>query len=556
VRERPAQCRSAARAHKTHSSPLFPPLPLPTPRCGPCRRFAPQYEALAKQHDDAVFLKVCEADSADAMTARGVRAFPTFHLYLTTRKVEEVTGADEAALVAAIEKHKKNAVGPSFAGSGLSLGAGSSIGGGATTRPEDVREARLRRLTGAGAGTASGLGPRGPVKADPDAVKNLVSMGFGEVRARKALTRASPTGRDLEAALEWLLVHQDDADIDTPEAAAEEAGAGEGSAAAAPPAASAAAAASASTSSSSSSASPAPAKQSAAAAASAAADAAEAVAEAERNDLVANPATDSEMAELQAAIDASMDVDGGASSSSSSSSGGGEPPKRLTREELDAKIRSMRAKKAAEAKAAARANEMKRREEGKKSVEMADEILALQRKADNERQKHAKEFDAREKLRIQLELLKDKAERETRTHGKASEETLAKIKALVEGKPLPLDVPPAEQLARLVKAFTFQRVGGAGRAAADVLQKILTNIVASPADPKFRTLKLSSKALQDKVLPAQGGLAFLTAVGFARDDSDAAGGPVLRLDEGAINLDLLKGAVKELDAALTGGAFN
>jgi UBX domain-containing protein 1/4 len=497
---------------------------------------------------------VCEADSADAMTARGVRAFPTFHLYLTTRKVEEVTGADEAALVAAIEKHKKNAVGPSFAGSGLSLGAGSSSGGGgATTRPEDVREARLRRLTGAGAGTASGLGPRGPVKADPDAVKNLVSMGFGEVRARKALTRASPTGRDLEAALEWLLVHQDDADIDTPEAAAEEAGAGEGSAAAAPPAASAAAAASASTSSSSS-ASPPSAKQSAAAAASAAADAAEAVAEAERNDLVANPATDSEMAELQAAIDASMDVDGGASSSSSS--GGGEPPKRLTREELDAKIRSMRAKKAAEAKAAARANEMKRREEGKKSVEMADEILALQRKADNERQKHAKEFDAREKLRIQLELLKDKAERETRTHGKASEETLAKIKALVEGKPLPLAVPPAEQLARLVKAFTFQRVGGAGRAAADVLQKILTNIVASPADPKFRTLKLSSKALQDKVLPAQGGLAFLTAVGFARDDSDAAGGPVLRLDEGAINMDLLKGAVKELDAALTGGAFN
>lgn len=59
-------------------------------RCGPCRRFAPTYEALAAEYTDVLFLKVCEADSGDAMAARGIQAFPTFHVYLKNARMTEV----------------------------------------------------------------------------------------------------------------------------------------------------------------------------------------------------------------------------------------------------------------------------------------------------------------------------------------------------------------------------------------------------------------------------------------------------------------------------------
>ena len=45
---------------------------------------------MANQYPDVLFLKVCEADSGDAMAVRGIQAFPTFHVYLKNAKMTEV----------------------------------------------------------------------------------------------------------------------------------------------------------------------------------------------------------------------------------------------------------------------------------------------------------------------------------------------------------------------------------------------------------------------------------------------------------------------------------
>jgi len=49
--------------------------------------------------------------------------------------------------------------------------------------------------------------------ADPEAVKSIVEMGFSETRAEKALIL---NGNSVEAAMEWLFQHCEDADIDVP----------------------------------------------------------------------------------------------------------------------------------------------------------------------------------------------------------------------------------------------------------------------------------------------------------------------------------------------------
>merc|ERR1711934_609230 len=62
-----------------------------------------------------------------------------------------------------------------------------------------------------GAVQAAPAGP--PPTADPALVKNLVEMGFPEARSTKALLL---NGNDLNAAMEWLINHAEDPDVDVP----------------------------------------------------------------------------------------------------------------------------------------------------------------------------------------------------------------------------------------------------------------------------------------------------------------------------------------------------
>jgi len=49
--------------------------------CGPCRSFAPTYEAASEQHDDIVFAKVDTEDQQELAQAFGIRSIPTLMVF-------------------------------------------------------------------------------------------------------------------------------------------------------------------------------------------------------------------------------------------------------------------------------------------------------------------------------------------------------------------------------------------------------------------------------------------------------------------------------------------
>lgn len=49
--------------------------------CGPCRSFAPTFEAASNQHEDIVFAKVDTEDQQELAQAFGIRSIPTLMVF-------------------------------------------------------------------------------------------------------------------------------------------------------------------------------------------------------------------------------------------------------------------------------------------------------------------------------------------------------------------------------------------------------------------------------------------------------------------------------------------
>lgn len=49
--------------------------------CGPCRSFAPTFEAASEQHEDIVFAKVDTEDQQELAQAFGIRSIPTLMVF-------------------------------------------------------------------------------------------------------------------------------------------------------------------------------------------------------------------------------------------------------------------------------------------------------------------------------------------------------------------------------------------------------------------------------------------------------------------------------------------
>ncbi|KAI9460494.1 thioredoxin-domain-containing protein [Lactarius psammicola] len=94
--------------------------------CGPCHAIAPAYEALSKQYLSVNFLK-CDVDAAqDVAKHYAVAAMPTFLFLKGQTKVDQVKGANKAALEDALRKHSSGSTPDAFSGRGQSLGGSSA----------------------------------------------------------------------------------------------------------------------------------------------------------------------------------------------------------------------------------------------------------------------------------------------------------------------------------------------------------------------------------------------------------------------------------------------
>jgi len=51
------------------------------PWCGPCRNFAPIFDAASEQHDDVIFAKVNTEEQDELATGMGIRSIPTLMVF-------------------------------------------------------------------------------------------------------------------------------------------------------------------------------------------------------------------------------------------------------------------------------------------------------------------------------------------------------------------------------------------------------------------------------------------------------------------------------------------
>ncbi|KAF9270641.1 thioredoxin-domain-containing protein [Marasmius fiardii PR-910] len=100
--------------------------------CGPCHAIAPTFEALSKQYKDVNFLK-CDVDAArDVAQQYRISAMPTFIFLKGDTKVDQVRGANRAAIEDALRRHSSGSSGST----GTFSGRGQTLGG--TPAPADA----------------------------------------------------------------------------------------------------------------------------------------------------------------------------------------------------------------------------------------------------------------------------------------------------------------------------------------------------------------------------------------------------------------------------------
>lgn len=241
----------------------------------------------------------------------------------------------------------------------------------------------------------------------------------------------------------------------------------------------------------------------------------------------------------------------------------------LTAEEKEAKIQEI--KSLLKAKRAEREDkekvdnierEKQRRFMGKEMAKTREQMEIEERKRIAQQRKREKETAIRERQRIRAELEKDKLERmanKGKLHSRLGVEGYhpdaiqydaptgdvhkdgVDANSPASKKKAPPSVAKIDEYISKVSSY---RAGGDGGNCLKILKAYIGNVVNHPDDPKYRKINMENNAYKMKVKPFLGAKSLLLCVGFAPTKD----GTALELAEDA-NMAVLKQAVEKVEAA-------
>ncbi|CAG9463023.1 unnamed protein product [Pedinophyceae sp. YPF-701] len=235
---------------------------------------------------------------------------------------------------------------------------------------------------------------------------------------------------------------------------------------------------------------------------------------------------------------------------------------KLTKEELEDRIRRAREFRKEQDKKAELESEKLR-------LKMAKELAAARRieeekeleraRMQREREKQ-EEREAREAMRRKLEadkrdrlrqqgLSEEEIEKRLAAAAQPAEEPKGPVKRMgVETKPISALTAMRDALVALKRKHGDE--GDKAKVAFTTLMTYVRNIAGNPAEEKFRRIRLANAAFQSRVAACEGGRAFLEHLGFAESDDG-----YLVLPQESATTARLRGAFDVLEEALTSPFF-
>lgn len=499
---------------------------------------AQKYEADSSK--DVKFGIVYESDLGEDIHQYDIRAFPTYVMFQNNREVNRVEGVNFVGIEGMIAE----------AGCEKELTGGHTLSGetGVTPlSPEEARKARLAKLgapapaaqpaEGTAAAAAAGSAPREKTaavepekkeeakdtemkdaedkdenkmegveeteevcptaKLDQEAVKQLTeSMGFSLIRAQKGLLYG--TGGTVEGAVEWLMQHQDDEDIDDPIP--------------------------------------------------------KTIQKAQSYKCNECGKILSSMANLELHANKTGHSDFEESTQSVTPLTEEEKAKKVA--EIKELLKMKRAEREEVEKVDQVAREKARRLMGKEMAKTREQMDAEQRKRDAIARKREKEAAKRERDRIRAELEKDKMERRS-NKGKLSSKLGVEgynPDAIQYDQEADVETPHTEKKKPQVSANKIDeyiakvsgyKAGGDGGKCLKVLKAYIGNPAENPDEEKYKSINMDNKVYKTKVKPFMGAKSLLMAVGFTKKDGE----DVLVLKEDA-DLQLMKDTKAKLEKAI------
>ncbi|XP_051203058.1 uncharacterized protein [Lolium perenne] len=176
-----------------------------------------------------------------------------------------------------------------------------------------------------------------------------------------------------------------------------------------------------------------------------------------------------------------------------------------------------------------------------------------QRKRMMESQKAEREEEKRARERIRQRINDDKAERR-RGLGLPQENTVASTPIVTPKKVKPTEpVVTSEQLRDCLRTLKKNHKDDNARVkrAFQILLKIIANIAKNPEEEKFRRIRLSNPVFKDKVCSLQGGVEFLELCGFQKLRNNS----YLYMPRGKVDVALLNAAGVEIASAMENPYF-